>query len=95
MPVIRNNIVDTEHNVVFDYYESGGLVVLCTICDIVSDELATPVAIELINALAERHKKLALEDTSCSVPGHPEGRVNWVNGTFYCAGCESTHTMES
>jgi len=94
LPIIRENVVDTEHNIVVDYYEGGGLVVECTICDIISVELETPVAMDLIIAAADRHKRLVLGNTSCSVPGHPEGRVNWVAGTFYCAGCESTHDME-
>jgi putative DNA primase/helicase len=28
--------------------------------------------------------------TSCSVPGHPKGRVSDDNATFYCAGCDAT-----
>ena len=27
----------------------------------------------------------------CTVPGHPEGRINLEDGTFYCAGCETSH----
>lgn len=94
MPVIRNNIIATEHDVTVNYYEGGGLIVECDMCDIISKELPTPVSIGTLNDIADRHGKLVKSATSCTVPGHPEGRVDWVNGTFYCAGCESTHDIE-
>lgn len=34
------------------------------------------------------------ERTSCSVPGHPMGRVDEESMTFYCAGCEAAHPLE-